>query len=161
MNGADRILALNREIRRDNVARYYHRLHGVLLVLRGMSCQQAGRLMGDSARALQYWVKRFEAEGLSGLYEREKCGRPRRLGPTHMQELAVALQYAPSDFGIDSAAWNAKALSSYLRQHCGIELGLRQCQRLLRQLGCGSTRIKPKYEKGRAMFYGESLCGSA
>lgn len=153
MKGVNHILALSREIRRDPAARYYHRLHGVLLVLRGMSCQQAGRLLGDSARSLQYWVKRFETEGINGLCEKEKTGRPRRLGPAHLQELEEALKYKPADFGLDFYSWTAKALSCYLERHCSVVLGLRQCQRLLRQLGCESPQLKPKANSTSAIFY--------
>lgn len=160
MTGADHILTLHREIRRDHQARYYHRLHGVLLVLRGMSCQQAGRLIGDSARALQYWVKRFETDGLVGLYEKERPGRPRRLGPEHLEELKVVLHRLPADFGLDSEFWDAKSLSAYLRQNCAIVLGLRQCQRLLRQFGCNPSRAKSKASVGPAIIYDESVCGS-
>ncbi|PAW78397.1 MAG: hypothetical protein B9S32_07690 [Verrucomicrobia bacterium Tous-C9LFEB] len=160
MTGADHILSLHREIRRNHQARYYHRLHGVLLVLRGMSCQQAGRLIGDSARALQYWVKRFETAGLEGLYEKERPGRPRRLGPEHLEELKLVLQRQPTDFGLESDFWDAKSLSAYLRQNCAIVLGLRQCQRLLRQFGCNSPRARSKTFLRPAIINDETICES-
>ena len=61
------ILGLQDEIRRSGEARYDHRLHGVLLVAQGLSCPQVAHLLGDAPRTVEYWVQRFEKEGLSGL----------------------------------------------------------------------------------------------
>lgn len=157
MNAVDPIVVLQQEVRRDHVSRYGHRLHGVLLVLRGMSCQQVGRLLGDSARAVQYWVKRFEAHGLSGLSEKERPGRPKRLSQEKIVALGAALKQNPRDFGFNTDDWDAKALASYLHQSYNIELGLRQCQRLLNQLGMVSRRSRSLASRRPAINYDQSL----
>ena len=61
------VLGLQDEIRRSEESRYDHRLHGVLLVAQGMTCPEAGRLLGDAPRSVEYWVRRFEERGLGGL----------------------------------------------------------------------------------------------
>ena len=76
------------EIRRSKEARYDHRLHGVLLVAQGKSCGEVAQLLGDSTRTVQYWIHRFESEGLSGLVEDERSGRPTRLSSDQLQEIA-------------------------------------------------------------------------
>ena len=72
----DIILGLQDEIRRSEESRYDHRLHGVLLVAQGMTCPEVATLLGDAPRTVQYWVKRFEQDGLAGLVEKERPGRP-------------------------------------------------------------------------------------
>lgn len=47
---------------------YDHRLHGILLVARGMSGGQVGRVLGDVSRIVAYWVGRFEEEGLASMF---------------------------------------------------------------------------------------------
>lgn len=62
--------------RRAEPNRFQHRLHCVLLVSTGKSCTEVASLFGDSARSVQYWVKRFNDEGIEGLYNptrMEKC----------------------------------------------------------------------------------------
>src|SRR5215470_4586868 len=61
----DIILGLQDEIRRSEESRYDHRLHGLLLVAQGLSCRGVAQLLGDSPRAVQYWVNRFEKDGLA------------------------------------------------------------------------------------------------
>ncbi len=73
------VVGLQEEIRRSEESRYDHRLHGVLLVAQGMTCPQVARLLGDAPRTAQYWVRTFEKNGLAGLQEGERSGRPPRL----------------------------------------------------------------------------------
>src|SRR3972149_10742702 len=77
-------LGLQDEIRRSDEARYDHRLHGVLLVAQGMTCPEVARLLGDAPRTVEYWVRRFEEEGLFGLVEGERPGGPPRLSDEQM-----------------------------------------------------------------------------
>ena len=58
---------LQQEINRHQDARYDHRLHGVLLVASGLSCEQVAKCFGDSPRTIANWVRRFERPGLPGL----------------------------------------------------------------------------------------------
>ena len=129
------ILALQEEIRRSQEARYDHRLHGILLVARGKSCAEVAQLLGDSPRTVQYWIRRFEAEGLSGLVEDERSGRPARLSAEQLQEIEAALRSSPTEVGLPVNLWDGKTLSEFIRQRLGVNLGVRQCQRLFRQLG--------------------------
>ena len=72
----DMIIALQNEILSTPDSRYDHRLHGVLLVARGMSCYHVAELLGHGARTVEYWVKTFNARGFAGLYEKQRTGRP-------------------------------------------------------------------------------------
>ena len=89
------ILALQDEIRRSEESRYDHRLHGLLLVAQGMTAPTVGRMLGDSTRSVQYWVRRYEEEGLSGLAEGDRHRRDRG-GREHLRGLETRERDAPS-----------------------------------------------------------------
>lgn len=72
------VLGLQDEIRRSEESRYDHRLHGVLLVAQGMTCPEVAGLLGDAPRTVEYWVRRFEQDGLAGLTEGERLLADRR-----------------------------------------------------------------------------------
>jgi transposase len=72
-------IAIQQEIVRSDESRYDHRLHGLLLVAGGQSCQQVAETFGENPRTVQRWVKRFEEHGLDGLREGERPGRPATL----------------------------------------------------------------------------------
>ena len=142
------ILALQDEIRRSDESRYDHRLHGLLLVAQGVTAPRVGRLLGDSTRTVQYWVRRFDEEGLSGLAEGTRPGRPRKLTEAQMRSVESALRRTPEDVGLSGTLWDGKTLSAYLEGQFDVDLGVRQCQRLFRQLGFRLRKPRPMLASG-------------
>jgi transposase len=139
----DVIFAIQDEIRRSEESRYDHRLHAILLVAQGMSCNKVAQILGDASRTVAYWGRRFEEEGFAGLVDGERPGRPRRLSEEQLVEVATALRKVPSDLGF-SGIWDGKNLSSFINRQWSISLGVRQCQRLFRQLGFRLRKPRPR-----------------
>lgn len=137
------VLGLQDEIRRSRDSRYDHRLHAVLLVAQGMSCPEVGRLLGDAPRTVEYWVHRFEEQGLFGLVDLERPGRPSRLGDEQYSEIGQVLRKSPKDLGMGTNIWDGKTLSAFIHTQYGTDLGVRQCQRLFRQLGFRMRKPRP------------------
>ena len=144
------ILGLQDEIRRSEESRYDHRLHGVLLVAQGMTCPQVAELLGDAPRSVEYWVRRFERSGLAGLREGERSGRPRRLDEKQLREINSALRGLPRELGLGGNLWDGKTLAAWIAKRYGIELGVRQCQRLFRQLGFRLRKPRPSVAQADA-----------
>ena len=137
------ILGLQDEIRRSHESRYDHRLHGVLLVAQGMTCPDVARWLGDSPRTVQNWINRFERDGLAGLVEGERPGRPRALNDEALAELNRALRTTPQAVGLAGNLWDGKTLSAFIEKRYGVALGVRQCQRLFRKLGFRLRKPRP------------------
>jgi transposase len=94
-----------------------------------------------------YWVKRFESEGLSGLAEADRPGRPSKLNQEQIESIEKALRSHPSQYGLAGNLWDGKLLSHFIDQQFGIQLGVRQCQRLFRQLGFRFRKPRPLIAK--------------
>jgi transposase len=137
------ILGLQDEIRRSEEARYDHRLHAVLLIAQGISIRQVAKLLGDSPRGVAYWVRHFEEEGLAGLAEATRPGRPCRLDDEKLDRVAQVLRQPPLDVGLSTNIWDGKTLSAFIHKEWGIELRVRQCQRIFRQLGFRLRKPRP------------------
>jgi transposase len=137
------ILGLQDEIRRSEEARYDHRLHGVLLVAEGLTCPEVARLLGDAPRTVEYWVNSFEDKGLAGLREGERPGRPRRLSQERMEQIEAVLRQTPREAGLGGNIWDGKTLAAWIEKQCGVSLGVRQCQRMFRQLGFRLRKPRP------------------
>lgn len=132
--------ALRREIDRDESSRYDHRLHALLLVAAGRSCTEVAQWFGESASTVQRWVRRFRVRGLDGLHDDERPGRPCSLDAVQRRRLEADLRKAPRYFGFTARTWDGPTLAEHLRRCYGVDLGLRQCQRLYRQMGYRSRR---------------------
>jgi len=137
-------VAIQQEISRSEESRYDHRLHGLLLVTTGQSCGEVARLFGEDASTVQRWVRRFEDRGLEGLREGERPGRPCQLDAGQWRQMAADLRKTPRAFGLEATLWDGPLLAEHLRRRFGIALGVRQCQRLFRQLGFRLRKPRPQ-----------------
>jgi transposase len=124
--------AVQQEIARSDEARYDHRLHGILLVCRGLTCSQVAEWLGQDPRTVQRWVRRFERGGLAGLREGDRPGRPPTLTPPQVTAANRALRRSPRALGYTHNLWDGKLLAHHLATVHGVALGVRQCQRLFR-----------------------------
>ncbi len=110
--------------------RLLHRLHAVALVLHGLSASEVARAFGDSPRAVAYWAKRFLEQGMEGLHEEARSGRPPKLNPTQMKHLQGFLEQSAAG----SKAAQARALSGFIKARFQIEMSVFQCARILARL---------------------------
>ena len=129
------ILEIQQELSKSPAARYYHRLHLVLLVVNGMPAREVAALYNESSSTLNHWTKKVLEEGSSALQDEVRSGRPSRLNEEQLQQLCKLLEQSPEDFGYDQVSWDGLVLSQYIQDHYAITLQVRQCQRLMRQLG--------------------------
>ncbi len=136
-------LILQDEIRRSEEAKYDHRLHAILLVANGMSCPTTAKILGDSERPVRYWVQQFNEEGLQGLIDSERLGRPSRLSDRQMEHVGKTLRQSPNEGGMAGGIWDGKTLSAYIKKTYAIDLGVRQAQRMFRMLGFRLRKPRP------------------
>jgi len=137
-------IAIQQEIVRSEESRYDHRLHGLLLITGGNSCQQIAELFGENRRTVQRWVKTFEQHGLDGLREGERPGRPKSLTAQKWKALGNDLRKSPDKFDLTGHLWDGNLLSEHLHRHYGVTLGVRQCQRLFKQMGFRFRKPRPQ-----------------
>lgn len=136
-------LAVQQEIARSEEARYDHRLHGILLASHGLSCYQVAEWLGQDPRTIQRWVKRFESKGFAGLQEGERLGRPSRLNEAQWEAISRELRRNPREWGYQQNLWDGKLLAYHLVKIYGVDLGVRQCQRIFHQLGFRLRKPRP------------------
>lgn len=136
-------ITLQQEITRSDESRYDHRLHGVLLVSQGLDCYQVADYLGQDPVTVQRWVHRCNVKGLGGLREGEHTGRPSRVTPQQWSELEKVLRRSPRRQGYGQNLWDGKLLAHHLQERYALILGVRQCQRIFRQLGFRRRKPRP------------------
>ena len=111
------------------------RIAAILLVLDGWKSSQIARLFAVSRWSVVKWIQRVNEQGVSGLEEKERSGRPCRLDPNVQQELEKALEREPREFGLKRNRWDGIVVVEYLERFHGIKIHVRQAQRWIRRLG--------------------------
>ena len=140
-------VAIQQEIQRSEESRFDHRLHGVLLVAQGLDCYKVAGMFGQSPATVQRWVRRFNESGFAGLREGERPGRPRSLNKKMLTALRTDLKLSPRDVGYDQNIWDGKLLSHHIGVRFGVDLKVRQCQRLFSLLDFRLRKPRPVIAK--------------
>ena len=126
--------ALKEQLKQSPEMRFLHRLHCVLLVSRGHSGAEVASWFGDDPSSVARWMRHYRAFGIQGLQDDQRSGRPTRLNIDQMKTLERDLCQTPGEFAYDEPVWNGKLLAVHIQRRTDVELSVRQCQRLLRQL---------------------------
>jgi transposase len=106
--------ALRRHARHEPNRRAALRMLAIANALEGMSRAEAARLAGMERQALRDAVVRYNAEGLAGLHDRPKPGRPPRLGEAEQAALAARVFRGPDPERDGVAAWTRADLCGWL-----------------------------------------------
>jgi transposase len=121
LDGAMRVAASPRE--RD-------RLRAIKALILRPDFEFVLELFNLSERTLRAWIKVFNLQGLDGLLDKGRPGRPRAIGQEHEERLRDLI-IRPSQAEITH--WTAKKFHGYLRQELQIACGYRTVVRWLHE----------------------------
>lgn len=138
------ILAIQNALSDTEEAKYYHRLDLVMLAVNGMPVKEIAALYNESPTTISYWTKKVVEQGVDSLKSGEHTGRKPRLSVEQLRQLDGDLQRTPSDFGYDLNIWDGLVLSRHLSDHYAVDIQVRQCQRIIRQLDYTLQRPQTK-----------------
>ena len=99
---------------RQEVGRVSERIHFVLLSDRGKSPPEIADLFGYSAATVREWLERYQAEGLEGLYDEPRSGRPAKVNDALKAKLDHCLKTGPDTLGYLATIWTVVLLVTHL-----------------------------------------------
>jgi transposase len=134
---------LRRRARRESNGRVASRLLALANALDGMARGEAARRAGMDRQTLRDWVIRFNEQGIDGLCDRPKSGRPTWLDEGQMASLrALVLRGAdPERDGVST--WRAKDLCRIVEARFGVAYSENGMLRLLHDLGLSWQKARP------------------
>lgn len=156
----DELVELQDLLRAENTdAASFRRFRLVWLLAGRYSIARASEYVGVHYSNAHKWVRRFESEGLDGLYTRRRSGRP-RVYDQAAEDLVMDLATSqPKDLDLGFTTWSLTKLAEHLHEHEGLaEISHETVRRILHRRGLrhltGSTWCEsddPDFEakKGR------------
>lgn len=126
------------------------RIAAILLVLEGWNSSRIARLFDVTRWTVVRWIQRVNEQGLLGLEEKKRPGRPARIDERIQEELEKALERGPREFGLKRNRWDGIVVVEYLQRTHGIRLEVRQAQRWIRRLGFSLRRPIYRYVQATA-----------
>src|SRR4051794_18938038 len=135
--------ALRRKARHEANRRAALRMLAIAHALEGMSRGEAARLAGMERQALRDAGVHYKAEGLAGLLDPPKPGRPQRLSEAEQAALAARVFRGPDPGRDGVAAWTRADLAAWLGTRFGKALHPSSLSRVLRRLDL-SRHVHPE-----------------
>jgi transposase len=121
---------------RREVGRVSERMHAVLLSARGYEVGQIAAILEYDEATIRRWLERFEAEGLEGLQDRPRPGRPRSAGAAAQDSVRRAMEAGPEACGHPGVAlWTVVLLQTHLLVALGLQLSRSNVRRLVHAMG--------------------------
>ena len=111
------------------------RMLAIALVMAGSDRTTAARSCGMDRQTLRDWVHRYNAEGIAGLADRRRPGRPPRLSPAQVEALVEIVETGP-DVAVDGVVrWRCVDLKEVVADRFEVALSERQVGRILNRQG--------------------------
>jgi transposase len=107
---------------RSEEARLVQRAKIVLGLAAGERPYQVADRVGAGRAAAYEWLHRFNAEGLAGLTDHPRPGRPHTYTAEQRAEVIAAALTKPADLGLPFASWTLDRLQAYLAENKGIPM---------------------------------------
>ena len=139
--------ALRRHARFAPNRRAALRMLAIANALEGLSRAEAARLAGMERQALRDAVVRYNAEGLAGLHDRPKPGRPPRLDEGEQAALAARVFTDPDPDEDGVSAWTRADLCRWLEDRFEKKFHPSSLSRVLRRLDLSRQTTRPVHPR--------------
>ena len=73
-------------------------------------------------QTVRRWLKRYQAEGLNGLYDRPRPGHPGKVSPAYQELLVSTVRQRPRSLGQPYSLWTLQRLTDYMAEQTGIRI---------------------------------------
>lgn len=103
-------------------ARLVERARMIWYASQGENAPRIAQRMQVRAFTVREWIKRFNAEGQSGLEDRPRSGRPATYTAEEVAEVIVAALTDPQRLDLPFASWTLDRLEAYLNERKGIAI---------------------------------------
>jgi transposase len=119
---------------RREVGRVSERIHFVLLSNQGYSAPQIGNLFAYDEETVRTWLNRYQHQGLAGLYDQPRSGRPAK---ERLLKAIVEAQISqgPACFGYVAACWTVLLLAGHLTRRFGVAVSPATVRRAVKAIG--------------------------
>jgi transposase len=129
----DALPTLDSFLKQAKAARVFRRAQAVCDVVRGQRLQTVSDTLHFTYAALRKWVHRFADQGVQGLADRPRPGRPPKVTCALAHHLERLLDQDPLQHGSNHSQWSCQELATVLARQTGIQLSRESVRDVLKK----------------------------
>ena len=129
----DALPTLDTFLTKTQEARVFRRAQAVRDVVKGQRLHTVSDTLPLTYAALRTWVYRFAHQGVHGLVDRPRSGRPPKVTCALEQHLQRLVEQAPLEHGSLHSQWSCRELATVLARETGVQLGRESVRGVLKK----------------------------
>jgi transposase len=122
-----------RAVKSDKRPEVRQRAMGLRLLHERQAQKEVAEIMAVSQPTVYDWHHRWQENGLEGLANRPKSGRPRKTDHSYVKRLEEVIEQDPQELGYNFTIWTADRLRYHLEKETGKLIGPTQFRALLKE----------------------------
>ena len=135
-----RLVRLGKEAERDGAYRVAKRLQAVVLNSEGQTSGELARILKAPRSKVSEWLQRYQTDGVDGLLEGYRSGRPSELTEKQRQQLGDILDSGPVAYGLDNGIWTSPMIAWLIEEEFGVQYHPGHVRKLLHAWGYSVQR---------------------
>src|SRR5947209_12873020 len=120
-------------LKQTKEARIFRRAQAVREVVQGHRLQTVSNALHFPSSALRKWVYRFANQGIQGLVDRPRPGRPPQVTCELAHHLDRLVDHDPLQHGSSHSPWSCQELAAVLTRQTGIHLSRESVREVLKK----------------------------
>lgn len=123
------------------------RMQAVANAIEGMARKEAARLADMSDQALVDAIKRYNAEGIDGLVDRPRSGRPLKLDAVQQKELCQIVRAGPDIEADGLSAYTRDDVAAIAKTKWNVTCAVTTIGRVMREGGLSRQKTRTSHPK--------------
>lgn len=132
---AEQLAELEQAINSSPYPEVRQRAIAIRMLHLGQHPEQVGAIVLVTSNTIYAWHKRWREQGLAGLRDGHRTGRPNKADAAYMQELERVLELDPRSLGLPFTIWTLNRLRLYLAEKTSILLSYTRFRALMNREG--------------------------
>ena len=138
----EQLVKLSKQAMREGAYRVATRLHAVALNMEGKNAPDIAELLKVHRTKVCQWFHRWEEDGIKGMLEGHRPGRPERLSKEQRQTLTDILDSGPVAYGFNSGVWTCPMVCRIIEDEFSIDYHSAHISKILHELDFSVQRPK-------------------
>ena len=112
----------------------------LLAVEERLTIARIAAIVRESDETVRRWFHRYMAEGVNGLADAPRSGKPPKVTARYRERLLELVRRRPRTLDLPFSMWTAARLADRLAEETGLRMGVASIHRLLHAAGLGFGR---------------------
>jgi len=97
-----------------------------------ITAPQIAKIVRQDEQTVRRWIKRFNAEGISGLSDETKSGAPKRVTDAYRERLLVVVRRRPRSLDQPYSLWTLQRLVDFMAEETGLRFSTETVRLILK-----------------------------